>query len=231
MSKHKCNTMSGMENQQRGSLDVLLIPVIVLATLLLGVSYFAYWAYSSRQDYKNNTDQKVTAAVNVAVQQAQNVDAKNYAQEAKDPLTTFTGPSAFASISFQYPKTWSAYAPENPSSQNPIEGYFYPAVVPDITNQSNAYALRVQLVTQPYATVLQQYSGQVSSGKLAVSQYTPPKLPNVIGSKLVGQLTSNKQGTMVVLPVLNMTLEVWTESSQFQSDFANSVLPSLTFQP
>lgn len=219
-----------MENQQRGTLDVLLIPVITLVLLLIGVSSFAYWAFSSRQDYKNNSDQKVNAAVTVAVQQTQNVDAKNYDQRAKSPLTTFTGPAAFASISFKYPKTWSAYVPESSASSTPINGYFYPGVVPDVTSQSNAYALRVQLITQPYATVLQQFSGQVSSGKLAVSQYAPPKLPTIIGSKLQGQLSTNKQGTMVVLPVLNMTLEVWTESSQFQSDFLDSVLPNLTFQ-
>jgi hypothetical protein len=100
-----------------------------------------------------------------------------------------------------------------------------------VTNVSNAYALRVQLLEQSYSTTMQQFTGQVSTGGLAVSQYTLPKLPNVIGSKLQGQLSANKQGTMVVLPLLNMTLEVWTESSQFESDFTNTVLPSLTFQP
>jgi hypothetical protein len=231
MTEHKCDNMSGMDNQQRGILDVLLVPVVTLSILLVGVSVFAYWAFNSRQDYKNNTDQMISAAVSTAIQQTQNIDSKNYAQEEKDPLNTFLGPSSFASVSFQYPKTWSAYVPEDSTSSTPINGYFYPAVVPDTTNQNNAYALRVQLLEQPYANAMQQFSGEVQTGKLAVSQYAPPKLPSVIGSKLTGQLTTNKQGTMVVLPLLNMTLEIWTESSQFESDFSNSVLPSLTFQP
>jgi hypothetical protein len=231
MIKHKCDTMSGMDNQQRGTLNVLLIPVISLSIILIGVAVFAYWAYGSRQNYKNNTTQIVNTAVTSAVQQTENVDAQKYFQEAKDPLDTFTGPSAFASVSFKYPKTWSAYVPEQSTGETPINGYFYPGVVPDVENQANAYALRIQLIEQPYATSMQQFSGEVSSGQLSVAQYIAPKLPNVIGSKLQGQLTSNKQGTMVVLPLLNMTLEIWTESSQFESDFTNSVLPSLTFQP
>jgi hypothetical protein len=220
-----------MNNQQRGILNVLLIPVIFLAMLLMGISAFAYWSYSSRQDYKNNTDQKVNTAVTTAIQQTQAIDAKNYFQKEKDPLDTFTGPSSFGSVIFKYPKTWSAYVAEASTSQTPINGYFYPGVVPDVTSQSNAYALRVQLIEQSYANSMQQFIGNVSSGQLSVSQYALPKLPNVIGSKLQGQLTSNKQGTMVVVPLLNMTLEIWTESSQFQSDFVNTVLPSLTFQP
>jgi hypothetical protein len=223
--------MSVMDNQQRGTLDVLLIPVISLSILLIGIATFAYWAFSSRQDYKNNTDQKISTAVNTAVQQTQKIDAENYFQKEKDPLATFTGPSSFASVAFKYPKTWSSYVAEEAQGSMPINGYFYPGFVPDVTSLSNAYALRVELIEQPYAATLQQFSGEVTSGKLAVAQYSPPKLPNVIGSKLTGQLTNTKQGTMVVLPLLNMTLEIWTESSQFESDFMNSVLPNLTFQP
>jgi hypothetical protein len=223
--------MSGMNNQQRGTLDVLLLPLILLFIFLIGVSVFAFWAYGSRQDYKTNVDQKIDAAVQSAVQQAQASDAKQYNQAAKYPLATFTGPSTFGNVTFKYPKTWSAYVAEEPTSQTPVDGYFYPAIVPDITNSSNNYALRVQLIEQSYANSMQQFAGGVSSGQLAVSQYTLPKLPNVIGSMLQGQLSPNNQGTMVVLPLLNMTLEVWTESPQFQSDFTNNVLSNLTFQP
>jgi hypothetical protein len=223
--------MSGMNNQQRGILNVLLIPVIFLVVLFIGVSAFAFWAYSSRQDYKNNVDQKIDTAVQSAVQLAQSADAKQYAQEAKYPLATFTGPSTFGSVTFQYPKTWSGYVAEESNSQTPINGYFYPAIVPDVTNTTNNYALRVQLLEQSYTDSMQQLAGNVSNGKLAVSQYTLPKLPNVIGSMLQGQISSNNQGTMVVLPLLNMTLEVWTEAPQFESDFTNIILPNLTFQP
>lgn len=221
-----------MDNgQQRGTLNVLLMPVVLLSLFFIGAAAFGVWAFNSRQNYKNNADQMVTTAVNSAVQQTEKNDSSKYAQQSKYPLQTFTGPSSFASVSFRYPKTWSGYVAEEPSTTTPINGYFYPGIIPDITNQTNSYALRVQLIEQPYASIMQQFDGQVSSGNLKVAQYTTPKLPNVIGSKLQGQIATEKQGIMVLLPVLNMTLEIWTESSQFQSDFMNSVLPSLTFQP
>ncbi len=43
----------------------------------------------------------------------------------KQPLQTYTGPSAFGSISVKYPKTWSAYVDETNSS-TPVDGYFHP---------------------------------------------------------------------------------------------------------
>jgi hypothetical protein len=231
MIKPKWVTMSGMNNQQRGMLNVLLLPFLLLLMAAIGLGAFAFWAYGSRQDYKTNVDQKIDVAVQAAVQQAQKADAQQYAQDAKYPLSSFSGPASFGSVSLKYPKTWSAYVAEESDSENPINGYFYPAIVPDVTNTANNYSLRVQLLEQSYTTSMQAFSGSVASGQLAVSQYTLPKLPSVIGSELQGQLSSTTQGTMVVLPLLNMTLEVWTEAPQFQSDFANIILPNLTFLP
>jgi hypothetical protein len=228
---HKWVTMSNMEHEQRGALDVLLVPFILLCMLLIGVGIFAYWAYGGRQDYKNNADQKIAAAVVTAKQQTEASDAQQYTQESKDPLATFVGPSSSGSVVVKYPKTWSAYVAQEPTSQNPIDGYFYPNVVPDITNPDNSYALRVQLLEQSYTSVMQQYTGLVTTGQLKITPYTLPKVPSVIGSYVQGQIEQNKQGSMVILPLLNMTLEVWTESSQFQSDFTTNVLPNLSFQP
>lgn len=223
--------MSGMDSQQRGALNVLLIPLLLLFICFLGLSAFTFWLYGQEQTYKNDTDQKVTAAVIIAKQQTRANDVKQYAQEAKYPLSTFTGPASFGNLAIKYPKTWSGYVAVNSTSSTPITGYFYPGIVPDITNSSNNYALRVQLLEQSYSTVMQGFAGNVTSGQLKVAPYTLPQVPNAIGSILHGQLTSNNQGSMVVVPILNMTLEVWTEAPQFESDFTNAVLPNVTFQP
>ena len=42
---------------------------------------FGFWAFQSRQDYKNNVDQKVALAVTAAQKQQQETDAKKEAED------------------------------------------------------------------------------------------------------------------------------------------------------
>lgn len=132
----------------------------------------------------------------------------------------------------QYPKTWSAYVVEgDDNSSTPISGYFDPGFVPDITNQNVSFSLRVQLVTEPYDQAVQDFAGTVQSGKATVAPYKLPKVPSIVGSIINGQLESNKQGTMVVLPLRNMTLKIWTESTSFLPDLNGIILPNISFTP
>jgi hypothetical protein len=72
----------------------------------------------------------------------------------------------------------------------------------------------------------------VQKGLTTVSPYKAPSVPNVVGSEIVGQLPSiSRTGTMVVLPLRTLTLELWTEGPQFVTDFSSIVLPNFTFSP
>src|SRR5471030_1451582 len=111
--------MSGMTHinkNQNGALNALLIPLILAILLLIGAGAFGAWAFSSRQDYKNNTDQKVAAAVTVAEQKTTETDTAQAAEAAKQPLKPYNGPEAYGSVVIKYPKTWSAYVDETGSS-------------------------------------------------------------------------------------------------------------------
>ncbi len=216
---------------QRGALNVLLIPLILVILFFIGAAAFGYWAFNQRQDYKNNSDQKVAAGQAVTKQQTQAADAKQYAEEAKNPLKSYVGPSAFGAITVQYPKTWGAYVVENATGDPAVDGYFQPNFVPNTDDQDNSYSLRVQLTQQSYNQVLQQYASQVSAGQATVAPYKFPKVPSVVGSIVKGQINSTKQGTMVIVPLRNMTLKVWTESSAGQADFDKYILPNFSFSP
>lgn len=219
-----------LRQNERGELNILLVPVILLAVLFVGAASFAAWAYAGRQDYKNNSDKKVAAAVAANKKVVQAEDAKKYAEEAKQPLKTYSGPDAYGSLQLSYPKTWSVYMATG-SSSTPIDGYLNPDVVPSISDQASTFALRVQVVQQSYATVLQSFSSSVKTGKATVSPYKLPKMQDVIGSRVDGQLTPKKQGSMVILPVRDKTLKIWTESSNFKADFDNNILANFTFSP
>ena len=227
-----CVTISGMKvSSQEGSINVLLLPLILVVLFFIGAAGFGYWAYSSRQDYKTNVDQKINAAVTVAKQQESTAKDNEFVQSQKLPLRTYTGPQAYGSISLSYPKTWSGYVAEQDNGSIPLNGYFQPSVVPDVTNSSNSFALRIEVVQQSYDLVLQNFQAQVQSGTVTVTPYKLAKVPSAVGSRIDGQIEPNKSGSMIVFPLRNQTIEVWTEAQAYEDDFNNNILPNLSFSP
>lgn len=216
---------------QRGALNILLIPFIVLCLVVIGVGYFAFWAYGSRQDYKDNVDAKVVTASQAAVTKEDARKDAQFAEAEKQPLKTYNGPEAYGSLVIQYPKTWSSYVDSSGSGQGLVDGYFYPGTVPAINDPNNNFALRIQVVNQTYSSVLQSFNGQQTSGKITATPYTLPKLPSIIGTRIEGIVQNNKQGSMVVLPLRSSTIKIWTEDKNYEDDFNNNILPNFTFSP
>lgn len=224
--------MSNMNRlTQRGAINVLLIPFILCLVFFLGVAGLAMWAFMERGHYKDESDQEVAAAVQKAVTQTQTTDAAKYAEEAKKPYDTYIGPSAYGNITVNYPKTWSAYVVESERTSNPLNAYFQPKVVPDVSDPDKTFALRVELVQTSYDAVLTQYKSLLAASKVTIVPYTLGKVPSVVGSRIEGQITPKKQGTMVVLPLRNMTLKIWTESNDFKQDLDTHILPNFSFVP
>lgn len=224
--------MSSMKlDRQAGFISGMLIGLIVVSILLTGSLGFGVWAFMSRQDYKNNSDKKAAAAADQRQSETEESDAKKYAEEAKNPLTAHKAPDQFAGVTVQYPKTWSAYVIEGAPGTTPVDNFFHPHAVPNATNKDNSYALRIQVVQQSYDKVIKAYDNEVSSQKLTAAPYALPKIPNIVGTRFNGQVAQNKQGSLIVLPVRNMTIKIWTESPNFLSDFDKIILPNLTFAP
>lgn len=224
-----------IQNNQRGAVSGLGISLGLTIFLLLGAIAFGGWAFSGRQDYKINSDAKVEKAVIIAKQQESSAKDAQFVQDQKKPLTSYNGPEAFGSLSISYPKTWSGYVDDSGTGTNQVDGYFNPGVVPSLTNLSSVFALRVQVVNQTYDTIaktianLQQSGGQ--SAPPVVSPYALPKLPKVVGMKIVGTLPNQKQGEMVILPLRAQTIQIWEETDQFRGDFENNILPNFSFIP
>ncbi|HVV25860.1 MAG TPA: hypothetical protein VHC21_02415 [Candidatus Saccharimonadales bacterium] len=228
------------KHNQDGAVSGVAVSLVFTLLLLIAAIVFGVWAFGSRQDYKNNTDAKINAAVTVAKQNEDKLKDAAFAQAEKNPLTTWNGPEAYGSIALAYPKTWSGYvsvaSSTNTGSTNPVDGYFYPGVVPSTTDSSSSFALRIQVNSQSYANVVQQLSQANSQNPPTVAPYALPKVPKVVGVKVTGTLPisngdTQKTGIMVILPLRSETLEIWTEGSQFTADFNNSILPNFSFSP
>ena len=212
------------------------VSLVLTTVLLVAAIGFGAWAFTSRQDYKNNTDAKIATAVAAAKKQESAAKDKAFAEELKNPLQTYTGPSAYGSIVLKYPKTWNSYILDTSSSGGgtPIDAYFHPTSVPSIQDSNSVFSLRLKVLSQSYSqTVSGLTSGTDSSGvTTTVKPYALPKVPKAVGVKVTGAIpNSSKTGTMVILPVRSQTIEIWTETNQYLNDFNKYILPNFSFSP
>ncbi len=219
-----------MMNDQRGTMNVLLIPLILVVLLLIGAIGFGAWAFSERQDYKNNTDTKITAAVEVAKQQTASEKDNEFLEKEKEPLKEYVGSDVVGTLALKYPKTWSAYIEEKEASNTPLDGYFHPNYVP-ASGDEIAYALRVQVISSSYESEVKQLENEAKKGSISVEPYQATNVTSVLGLRVDGEISKGKQGSMVLLPLRDKTIKIWTESEHFINDFDEIILENLNFIP
>lgn len=222
-----------MPNNKPRKPQTLILIVALIVALIFGI-----WAFSQSQSSKSNTAKKVAAAISSTKTTEDAKITTQFTDQLQQPYKIYTSSASNGSISFSYPKTYSAYVDETDNSE-PINGYFYPNAVPGL--QSNtSFALRAELLSTAYNQVLDQFTSDIQSGSLSATAYIPTKMAAVknvqAGTRLVGvvgqdQNSNNQNGSIVIIPVRDKTLKIYTESNDFLSDFNNIVLPTLTFAP
>ena len=208
----------------------LIIALAIASVLLLGFIGFGVWAFTSRQDYKNNSDQKSAKAVAIAVQNESSKKDNEFVEKEKNPLKTYVGPEAYGSVSISYPKTWGAYVVQTDRASVPVDGYFHPNFVPGLQS-GTAYALRVQIMSQSYDQEMKQFDSKVKSGKVSVAPFVAKSVPGVTGARVEGEINTGQKDYMILLPLRDKTLKISTESQQFVGDFDNIILANLKFVP
>ena len=201
----------------------LLLTAIVLGVLTVGLGGFSVWAYLNYQDQKNNVDAKVAVAVADAKREQQETDQAAFLEQEKVPTRQIVGPTDLGQVKLSYPKTWSVYVDKSNSAT--YEAYFHPLVVPPLAS-GTPYALRVSVVDNKYEAVLGSFNERLKNGQLKASPIT---IVGVDGTRLDGAFSNSVRGSMVLFKIRDKTLEVYTQSTNFQGDFDNIVLKSLEF--
>lgn len=207
---------------QTGGFNPLVIPLIIAVVLVIGSSVAAVMYYSKYTEQRDNNKPLIEDAVTVAeAAQKKKLEAE-FTEREKVPTRTYTTPSELGSVKLAFPKTWSSYVANKGTT---IEYYGHPGYVP-ATGVN--YALRMTISTKSFASELKNYDSAVKKGDVKVSAV---KASGVTGTKLEGLLKPDQQGAMVIFPLRDKVLKVWTESNDYKSDFNNIVLANLTFSP
>jgi hypothetical protein len=213
--------------KEQGSISIIL--AVVFGLFFIGASVFGVWAFSERQDFKNNVEQKVDTAVVVAVKNAQSAKDAEFVEQEKLPTRLFTGSATYGSLSFEYPKTWSVYAQEN-TSGTVLDVYAHPRIVPGLQSKQ-PYALRVEILSAQYDTQAESLLRLVERGEITAKALRPAKLASVLGLRVDGEISQSTTGAAIYLPLRDRTIRISTESSEFLKDFNDIIAPSITFVP
>lgn len=221
---------TNLKHNQRGSINVLLIPLILVTILALGASGFGLWAFSDRQVYKNDTDKIVATQVEIAKKEVATTKDNEFAEREKQPLKTYQGPSSFGSLIIKYPKTWSGFVNDDGKSGSPIDGYFHPTTVPGFAS-GTAYALRAQVLEKSFSDVVRSYDSKVKNGKMRSSAYSNKNIPGIVGVRVEGEVSSKQQAIIILMPLRDKTVLLMTQSDQFYKDFEDNILPNFSFTP
>jgi len=209
----------------------LKIGLVVTSVLLVVFVILTVIYYGQMQDYKNNSDKKASVAVEQAKKDQEKQLNEQFAEKEKEPLKSYTGPVNAAAVKIIYPKTWSLYTVEGPSG-NTLSSYFNPNFVPNVSNKDNLFALRLNVLEQPYANILKTFESKVTKGDVKVTPFIASNVKDSeTGVRIDGYITENTKGSMVLIPVRDKTIQLWTESGNYTADFDNFVLKNLTFNP
>lgn len=220
------------KHNQLGVIQTAAIIAVVASVLCLLLLVTTLVFYMGKADLQKNMDAKVEKALAIEVKKVEATKEAELAEKEKSPTKTYTGPSTIGSISFNYPKTYSGYVEESQSSSsNKLNGFFHPNIVPK-DDPKILFALRVQVVGTAYESVLKTYANYINSGKAQAKPFTAAAVPDVLGTRIDGEIASGgKQGSVILLPVRDKTLLLWTESKESIPDFDTYVVPSISFVP
>lgn len=213
--------------QEEGAVTAAFVTSIILGFFAVIFGAVMIWALVNYNDQKNNVDSKIDVAVLEAQRQQKDKDAEEFAEREKEPHKKFIGPDDFGRVTFEYPKTWSAFVANNGGDSTAYQAYLHPNVVPPII-KGQKFALRMTIDPKSYEEVLEKYEKLIEKGNLRSSTI---QVSGYNGNRLDGNFDDETKGSAAIFKVRDKTLILQTDSEQFVPDFDSIILKSLSFQP
>ena len=216
-------TPSQPEKKDRSGLikTICLIFTSLLAVTFVGLFIYMYIQYDiAHTDVEGQVKERVAEAEN---ELRTKLDAE-FAEKEKYPYKTFSGPSDFGSLTFEYPKTWNLYVPNDASHADDYHAYFNPGQV-NVVADETVMALRVSIVNTLTDEIKSDFADKVEDGEMTVST-TVVNGNNVDVYK--GLLDSDLYGIVCIFKIRDKTAIIQTDAYLFEEDFYN-VLSKIRF--
>lgn len=217
------------EPKKPSKLPIFLAVIFLLAALTFGALAFNFYnqMVSYRDDYQKRAAVDIAAATEAQKKQLE----AEFAEKEKSPTRTYQTQGSAASVKIVYPKTWDLYAEED-NQKGTTTNYFNENLVPDTGNKDNTYSLRLDVVDKPYASVSKTFDSAAKKGTVKITPYKVAAVSGAeTGVRVDGEVRNGITGSMVIIPVRDKTIQLWTESDRYIKDFNEIVLKNLTYSP
>lgn len=210
--------MNRMRRYEFGAAIGVTIAFVALGILVVAFGAFSVWAYVNYLDQKNNVDTKISDEVAKAKLEVATKDEQTFAQREKQPMRQFSGPDDYGHLTFDYPKTWSAYQASDVSQGGGVtyQAYLNPGMVPPVT-PTQKFALRITIEQKTYDQSLAALQNQIKKGDLKTSVYSDGVHT---GTMVTGNLTKDMVSTAILLKMRDRTLMLRTDGDVFKDDFS-----------
>jgi len=211
---------------QCGSMDPLLIPLVISIVFLVGIAGFGLWSFTSYTDASKVEQAEIDEAVEAANAKLTEDLEVAFAEREKSPTRIYTSPSSSGSVAITYPKTWSVYSEEN-EQKGTVEAYLHPQYVRNL-NSDSPMALKMTIATKSYSNEIRRINGKATEGLVTVKAI---ESSGVTGVRIDGKVYEDFEGALVMFPLRDKTVTIWTENTSYLPDFNDIVLKNLTFVP
>ena len=197
--------------------------VLSIVFLLVAATFVGLFVWS-RMEYAE-LDETVNLKIDEAVSKAKTEQALADAEEAKKDTRTFTGPTDYGQLSFDYPKSWSVYVASDASKGGDFVAYLNPIEIEPVS-ESTVYALRVTIRDKDFESVTKEYQKFLEKGELSVETMT---VDGVTANRYTGKIpNTDLSGVIVIFKIRDKTAVLRTDSSMLVNDF-NTVLSTVKF--
>lgn len=221
---------------ERGSVDIKVVGIVLLSVLFMGAGSVAIWLYFQYADVKASNSSIATEAKAAAKLEQKTSDEAEFLAREKEPKRTFASPDDYGHLTFDYPKTWSAYQATDVSKGggatyavylNPITVSPVPSNAQDdlIANAKAApssgtvpkFALRVKIKQKLYDDTLKEYDSLLKTGQITSQAFTNPS--GIVGTRFDGRFNNDIRGIALVIKMRDRTLTLRTDADVFKDDF------------
>jgi len=206
--------------REKKQLNLPLILAVLMFLLALGLGILAIIYIQKYADASTNLDQHRAEAASAAKEEQKQADEKDFLEREKLPYRAYEAPAVLGALKIEFPKTWNVYALEEETASLQLDIYMYPGVVRATQSTTEPYSFRAKLERKLYTDALESYSNDVEKGTLKAKAVT---VSGITGTRLDGEVVKGRTGSLILLPVRDKTLSIWTESPNYAADFETIV--------
>jgi len=204
-----------------------LIAIIILSLVSVTFLGLFIWMAAQYNEIRANVDTITEQEVAKAKDEQKTASEEKCEKEKNEPYRVFRGPDDYGSLSFSYPKRWSAYVESDASNGGDYKAYFNPDVIEPI-NKTNINALRLQILNKNFDEVTATYQKEIDKKDSRLSVRSV--VVNEVNANLyTGVIPGTEfEGFILVFKIRDKTAIMQTDSILFENDF-NDIIETIEF--